>query len=141
MDQLLGNSLAQRRLTLVLLASFAALALVMAAVGVYGVISYAVRQRTHELGIRMALGATAPDVLKLILSQGLRLALMGVAIGLLVAFALTRWMESLFFGVRPTDPLTFGMIAGVLLTVSLLACWIPARRAMKVDPMISLRCD
>jgi predicted permease len=139
MDQLLDNSLAQRRLTLVLLASFAALALVLAVVGIYGVISYAVRQRTHELGIRTALGATPRDVLKLILSQGLELTLVGVAIGVLAAFALTRWMESLLFSVRPTDPLTFGVIAGVLLAVSLLACYIPARRATKVDPLVALR--
>jgi ABC-type antimicrobial peptide transport system permease subunit len=114
MDQLLGNSLAARRLTLVLLASFAALALLLASVGVYGVVSYAVRQRTHELGIRMALGAQARDVLRLILAQGLKLALLGVALGLGVAWALTRWMESLLFGVRPTDPLTFGVIAAAL---------------------------
>jgi predicted permease len=139
MDQLLGNSLAQRRLTLVLLVSFAALALLLAAVGIYGVISYAVRQRTHELGIRMALGAQTRDVLALILKQGLQLALIGIGLGLLAAFALTRWMESLLFGVRPTDAMTFGLIALVLLLVALTACWIPARRATKVDPMIALR--
>jgi putative ABC transport system permease protein len=139
MDQVLGNSLAQRRLTLVVLASFAALALLLAAVGVYGVISYGVRQRTHELGIRMALGAQARDLLRLILAQGLKLALLGVALGLGAAWALTRWMESLLFGVRPTDPLTFGVIAGGLLCVALVACWIPARRATKVDPMLALR--
>jgi putative ABC transport system permease protein len=139
MDQLLGNSLAQRRLTLVLLASFAALALVLATVGVYGVVSYAVRQRTHEFGIRMALGAQAFDVLRLILAQGLKLAVLGIALGLLAAWALTRWMESLLFGVRPTDPLTFGVLAAALLCVALLACWVPARRATKVDPMMALR--
>jgi len=139
MDQLLGNSLAQRRLTLVLLASFAALALLLAAVGIYGVISYAVRQRTHELGIRMALGAQARDVLALIVAHGLKLALLGVALGLVAALALTRFLESLLFGVRPTDPLTFGLIAAALLCVALLACWIPARRAAKVDPMVALR--
>jgi putative ABC transport system permease protein len=139
MDQLFGNSLAQRRLTLILLASFAALALVLAAVGVYGVIAYTVRQRAHELGIRMALGAQRGDVLKLILAQGLKLALAGVAIGLVAAFALTRWMESLLFGVRPTDPLTFCLIAVVLLCVALLACWVPARRATRVDPLLALR--
>src|SRR5262249_59850521 len=114
-DEWLGNSLAQRRLTLILLASFAALALLLAAVGVYGVIAYTVRQRTHELGIRMALGARAGDVLRLILRDGLKLALIGVALGLAAAFALTRWMESLLYGVRPTDPLTFSLIAVVLL--------------------------
>ncbi len=141
MDQLLGNSLAQRRLTLILLASFAVLALLLAAVGIYGVISYTVRQRSRELGIRLALGAQGSDVLKLILREGLKLALIGVALGLAVAFALTRWMESLLFGVRPADPLTFGLIAVVLLCVASLACWIPARRAAQVDPLVSLRCD
>jgi putative ABC transport system permease protein len=141
MDQLLGNSFAQRRLTLTLLASFAALALLLAAVGVYGVISYSVRQRTHELGIRMALGAQRRDVLNLVLAQGLRLTLLGVGIGLLAAFALTRWMETLLFSVRPVDPLTFTVIAALLTIVSLVACWIPARRAAKVDPLVALRHD
>jgi putative ABC transport system permease protein len=139
MDQYLGNSLAQRRLTLVLLASFAALALLLVAVGIYGVIANTVRQRTHELGIRMALGAQAGDALRLILGQGLKLALIGVALGLAVAFALTRWMESLLFEVRPTDPLTFCLIAVVLLCVALVACWVPARRATQVDPLLALR--
>ncbi len=141
MDQLMGNSLAQRRLTLTLLASFAALALMLAAIGIYGVIAYSVRQRTRDLGIRMALGAQRRDVLKLILAQGLKLTLIGVAIGLLAAFALTRWMEALLFGVRPTDPLTFTVIALVLTLVALVACWIPARHATKVDPLVALRCD
>jgi putative ABC transport system permease protein len=141
MDQLLGSSLATRRLTLVLLAGFAALALLLAAVGIYGVISYSVRQRTHELGIRMALGAQAGDVLRLILMQGLKLALVGVAIGLTAAFSLTRWMKSLLFEVRPTDPMTFAVIALLLIAVALSACWIPARRAAKVDPMVALHCE
>jgi len=139
MDQVLGISLAGRRLTLVLLASFAGLALLLAAVGIYGVISYAVRQRTHELGIRMALGAQVGDVLRLILAQGLKLALIGVALGLGVAWVMTRWMESLLFEVRPTDPLTFGAITVALLFIALLACWVPARRATRVDPMTALR--
>jgi putative ABC transport system permease protein len=141
MDQLLGNSLSERRLTLVLLASFAALALLLAAVGVYGVIAYTVRQRTRELGIRLALGAQAGAVLRLILREGLKLTLIGIALGLTAAFALTRWMESLLFGVRPTDPLTFGVIALVLLLVAICACWIPARRATQVDPLIALRSE
>jgi putative ABC transport system permease protein len=141
MEQLLGNSLAPRRLTLVLLASLAALALLLAAVGIYGVISYAVRQRTHELGIRIALGAQAHEVLTLILKQGLKLTLVGIGLGLVAAFALTRWLESLLFGVRPTDALTFAAIALLLLLVALLACWIPARRATKVDPLIALRTE
>jgi hypothetical protein len=139
MDQLLGSSLAQRRLTLTLLVSFAALALLLAAVGIYGVLSYSVRQRTHELGIRIALGAQAGDVLKLVLRQGLKLTLIGVVIGLLAALALTRWMETLLFGVRPTDPLTFTVIAVVLTLVALLACYLPARRATKMDPLVALR--
>ena len=139
MDQLLGNSLSQRRLTLVLLGSFAVLALLLAAVGVYGVTSYAVRQRTHEFGIRMALGAQAADVLRLILVNGLKVSMMGVALGLGAAFVLTRWMESLLFGVRATDVQTFTAIALLLLSIALLACWIPARRATKVDPMVALR--
>jgi putative ABC transport system permease protein len=141
MDQLLGNSLAERRLTLVLLSSFAALALLLASVGVYGVIAYTVRQRTRELGIRMALGAQAGDVLWLILRQGLKLTLVGVAFGLAAAFALTRWMESLLFGARPNDPLVFGVVALVLLLAAICACWIPARRATKVDPLVVLRAE
>jgi putative ABC transport system permease protein len=132
--QLMGNSMAQRRLTLVLLASFAALALALAAIGIYGVIAYSVRLRTHEIGVRMALGAQTGHVLKLILTQGLRLALPGVVIGLGAAFALTRWMETLLFGVRPADPLTFAGISLLLMAVALLACFVPARRATKVDP-------
>ncbi|HKQ73276.1 MAG TPA: ADOP family duplicated permease [Blastocatellia bacterium] len=139
MDQLLGSSREQRRLTLTLLGALAMLALLLAAVGIYGVISYSVRQRTHEMGVRMALGAQRRDVLKLILGQGLKLALIGVAIGLLAASALTRWMESLLFNVRPIDPLTFTAIAVLLLLVSLSACYFPARRAAKVDPMVALR--
>jgi len=139
MDQLLGGSRAQRLLTLTLLVGFAALALLLAAVGIYGVISYSVKQRTHELGIRTALGAQRRDVLKLILTQGLKLALIGAVIGLGVALALTRWMETLLFGVRPTDPLTFAVITVVLMLVALVACWIPARRATKVDPILALR--
>jgi putative ABC transport system permease protein len=141
MDQLLGNSLAERRLTLVLLSSFAALALLLASVGVYGVVAYTVRQRTRELGIRMALGAQAGDMLWLILRQGLKLTLVGVAFGLTAAFALTRWMESLLFGAPPNDPLVFGVVALVLLLAAVCACWIPARRATKVDPLVALRAE
>jgi putative ABC transport system permease protein len=139
MDQLLGSSLAARRLTLVLMGGFAALALLLAAIGVYGVISYSVRRRTHEIGVRMALGAQRRDVLKLILAQGARLALLGVAIGLGAALALIRWMETLLFEVRPTDPLTFAVTAAVLALVALIACYLPARRATKVDPMVAIR--
>ncbi len=137
----LNRVLAQERLIAALAGFFGVLAALLACLGLYGVISYTVKQRTHELGIRMALGAQTRDVLTLILAQGLKLALMGVGIGLLAAFALVRWMESLLFGVRPTDALTFGVVAVALLLVALLACWIPARRASKVDPLTALRCE
>jgi putative ABC transport system permease protein len=139
MDQLLGSSRAQRRLTLILLVSFAVLALLLATVGIYGVMSYSVRQRTHEVGIRMALGARPEQVLKLVLMQGMKLALVGVAMGLLAAWALTQVIESLLFEVSATDPLTFVAITALLTFVALVACWIPARRAASVDPMIALR--
>jgi putative ABC transport system permease protein len=141
MDQLLGNALAQRRLTLVLLASFAALALLLAAIGIYGVIAYSVRQRTHEIGVRIALGARSADVLRLIVGQAMKLVIVSVALGLAGAFALTRWMATLLFNVQPTDPLTFASIAALLTLIALLASWIPARRATKVDPMVALRCE
>jgi predicted permease len=134
-----SNSLYTSRLAATLLTVFGLLALGLAAVGLYGVMTYAVNRRVRELGIRMALGAQSRDVLKLVLTQGVKLALLGVGIGLLAAFALTRWMESLLFGVRPTDPLTFTVITVVLTLVALVACWIPARRATKVDPLIALR--
>jgi putative ABC transport system permease protein len=139
MTEYLRDSLSRHRFNLILLSVFGVGALALAAVGVYGVISCGVAQRTHEIGIRLALGAGRRDVLKLILSQGLKLVLLGVVIGLGAAFALSRWMETLLFGVRPTDPLTFAGIAAVLLLVSLVACWIPARRATRVDPLVSLR--
>ncbi len=138
-DQLVERSLSRRRFNLLLLASFAVLALILAGVGLYGLISFMTSQRTHEIGIRMAFGADSRDVLKLIIGEGMTLTLAGVAIGLLASLALTRLMESLLFGISATDPVTFVVIAFVLGGVPFLACYIPARRATKVDPMVSLR--
>jgi putative ABC transport system permease protein len=135
----LRDSLARRRFNLVLLSVFSGVALALAAVGIYGVISYGVTQRTHEMGIRMALGAKPRDVLGLVVRQAMMLALLGVGIGLLAALALTRLMTSLLFNVGVTDPLTFAVIALLMTLIALLACLIPARRATKVDPLVALR--
>jgi len=138
-DEIISRSLADKRFSTVLLGIFAALALVLSSIGVYGVLSYLVGQRTHEIGIRIALGAQRKNVLMLILSEGTKTALTGVAIGLAAALGLTRLMASVLYGVSATDPLTFAVVAMVLTFVALAACYIPARRAMGVDPIIALR--
>ena len=137
--ELQANSVLLRTFFMILLVVFAVLALILATVGIYGVTSYAVTQRTQEIGIRMALGAGAVDVLKLILKNGMALTAVGVVIGLAGAFALTRLMSILLFGVQPTDAMTFAVVSGALITAALLACYIPARRATKVDPLVALR--
>jgi putative ABC transport system permease protein len=139
MDQLVQDSVGSRRLTLILLDVFSALALVLAGIGIYGVISYSVAQRTQEIGIRMALGAARPDIMKMILLQGARIAAAGLIIGTIAAFALTRYMQKLLFSVSPEDPATFALVAVVLTFVALLACYIPARRTLRVDPITALR--
>src|SRR5262249_7503659 len=141
LDQILAGSISQYRFYLMLLAFFASIALALAAIGLYGVISHTVRQRTHEIGVRMAFGAQAGDVLRLIVKHWMKLASIGALIGLAVALALTRLMKGLLFDVSATDPLTFVVVALLLLGVALLACWIPARRATRVDPMVALRCE
>ena len=126
---------------MILLAVFAALALVLASIGIYGVISYIAGQRAHEIGLRMALGAQRSHVLKIVLGQGARLAFLGVVIGLAAAAGLTRLMTAILYGVSATDPLTFSAVAIVLTLVALVACYIPARRAVRIDPMVALRHD
>ncbi|HEX7958604.1 MAG TPA: FtsX-like permease family protein, partial [Terriglobales bacterium] len=139
MKDVVAESLAQRRFTLGLLSSFAGIALLLAAIGLYGVISYSVTQRTQEMGVRMALGAAPGDLLRLIVAGGTRLAAIGIAAGILAALILTRFMSSMLFGVHPADPLTFVAVSIVLLLVVLFACYVPARRATKIDPMVALR--
>jgi len=139
MRNVIAETVAPRRFNMLLFGLFAVIAVVLAAMGIYGVISYSVAERTQEIGVRVALGARAVDVMKLVLRGGLNLALIGVAIGLAGALALTRLMKSLLFGVTPTDAATFGLVTFGLFTVALFACYIPARRATKVDPIVALR--
>jgi predicted permease len=139
MDEIISDSISDRKFSMILLGTFAALALLLSSIGIYGVIAYLMGERTHEIGIRMALGAQRADVLKLVLGEGVRLALLGAAIGIVAALGLTRLMSSLLYGVSATDPLTFAAVPLVLLGFAMMACYIPARRAMRADPMTALR--
>lgn len=141
MQQVVAASIAQRTFVTVLLRAFALLALLLALIGIYGVVSYATPQRTHEIGVRMALGAQASDVRKLVLRQGLWMTLAGIALGALASLGAARLMTKLLFGISATDPLTFVVVIFILILVALCACWVPAQRATKVDPLIALRHD
>jgi putative ABC transport system permease protein len=139
MTERIGGQIAADRMIAVLLSIFGGAALLLASIGVYGVMGYSVAQRTREIGIRMALGAERIDIVKLIVRQGLTLVLIGAGVGLAISFALTRVLKNLLFGVSATDPLTFSVIVALMIVVGLLACYLPARRATKVDPLVALR--
>jgi putative ABC transport system permease protein len=141
MDEVIGRSIAERRFTMLLLVAFAAVAVLLSAIGIYGVLAYLVSQRTQEIGVRIAIGATAGDVVRLFVREGAALALVGVACGLGGALLVTRALTTLLFGVTTTDPVTFTAVAGTLGGIALLASYLPARRAARVDPMTALRAD
>jgi putative ABC transport system permease protein len=141
MDEVIANQFAPRKFRTLLLGLFALLALVLVVVGIFGVISYSVAQRTHEIGIRMALGAQREDVARMVVAQGFKLTVIGVAVGIAGALALTRMLSSLLYSVKPTDPVTFIGVTLILTAAALLASYIPARRATKVNPIIALRCN
>jgi putative ABC transport system permease protein len=138
-EDLISDTVAPRRFTLQVLAIFAALAVILAATGIYGTMSYAVAERTREIGIRVALGARGTDIQKLVVSEGTKLILLGLIIGLCGSFVLTRWIRGLLFSVSATDPITFLIIGIVLVSIALIACWIPARRATKIEPLVALK--
>jgi putative ABC transport system permease protein len=138
---LVDDSVAQPRFSMLLLGAFGAFALILASIGIYGVISYSVAQRTREIGVRMALGASRLNIFGMVLSQGARLAGLGIAVGILAAFSVTRMMSSFLYEIRPADPATFAVVSVVLLGVASIACYIPARRATRVDPLVALRHD
>jgi putative ABC transport system permease protein len=139
LDKNVADSISNKRFTMTLLGAFALLALLLASIGIYGVLSYMVGQRSKEIGVRMALGAQKVDVLSMILKDGARMTLVGIILGLAGAMALTRLMRTMLYGVSSTDPLTFISVAALLGAIAMLACYVPARRAMKVDPMEALR--
>src|SRR5262249_38346628 len=138
-EEVVASSIAKQRFTLMLLGSFALLALLLASVGIYGVIAYSVAQRTHEIGIRMALGAGRPKILGIVVTGGFKLALIGVAAGLIGSLVLTRFLSGMLYNISAHDPLTLAAVALLLILVATLACYIPARRATRVDPMVALR--
>ena len=141
MDELFANSISPQRLSMILLGTFAALALLLAAVGLYGVLTYNVGQRTREIGVRIALGAPPSSVVTLILRQGLKLAALGLSIGLFASLGLTQFLSRLLYETSPFDPLSFGAVVVVLVAIGAIACWLPSRRAARVDPMTALRAE
>jgi putative ABC transport system permease protein len=141
MDEVLASSIAQQRMSVIVLVTFAIVALTLASLGLYGVIAHSVTERTHEIGVRMALGAEARHVLGLMIRQGLTTTAIGAAIGVAGAVALSRWIQDLLFGVTPTDPATFAVVVATLLAVALVACYVPAWRATRVDPTMALRSE
>ena len=139
MEQVVGQSIARQSFNMLLLSIFGAIALLLAAIGIYGLMSYSVEQSTHDIGVRMALGADRRDILSLVIGHGMRLAAVGLALGVAAAFGAVRVIARLLFGVRPLDPLTFVVVVGALGAIALVACYLPARRAMGVDPIVALR--
>jgi putative ABC transport system permease protein len=139
MEQVLGESIARQNFNMLLLTIFGAIALALAAIGVYGLMSYSVEQGTHELGVRLALGAARGDILALVVGRGMKLALSGIAVGAVAAFGATRVLSRMLFGVRATDPATYGLVVLLLCAIAFIACYLPARRATRLDPLVALR--